>query len=112
MNGIPVISCGDTHYRGRGFTIDPNSWEEYFSMLEEVLSDLPAHRLTQEQTAKAWNYAYRFFFEYPRSFPWRLMNFWEDLEVWPVEKVLSSEGMAQFEDTFKFLVGEPFTWKE
>ena len=110
MNGIPVISCGDTHYRGRGFTMDPNSWEEYFSTLETVLSDLPAHRLTEEQTAKAWNYAYRFFFEYPRPFPWRLMNFWEDLEVWPVEKVLSDEGMALFGDTFKFLVGEPFTW--
>jgi hypothetical protein len=110
MNGIPVISCGDTHYRGRGFTIDPNSWDEYFSALEKVLADLPAHRLTEEQTAKAWNYAYRFFFEYPRPFPWRLMNFWEDLEVWPVEKVLSDEGLAQFKDTFKFLVGEPFTW--
>jgi hypothetical protein len=110
MNGIPVISCGNTHYRGRGFTLDPNSWEEYFSTLENVLSDLPAHRLTEELIAKAWNYAYRFFFEYPRPFPWRLMNFWDDLEVWPVEKVLGDEGMAQFGDTFKFLVGEPFTW--
>ena len=110
MNGIPVISCGQTHYRGRGFTIDPNTWAEYFSALEKVLSDLPGHRLTEEQTAKAWNYAYRFFFEYPRPFPWRLMNFWDDLEVWPVEKVLSDEGLLQFGDTFKFLVGEPFTW--
>ena len=110
MNGIPVISCGQTHYRGRGFTIDPNSWDEYFTILEKVLSELPAHRLTEEQIAKAWNYAYRFFFEYPRPFPWRLMNFWDDLEVWPLEKVLSEEGMTQFGDTFKFLVGEPFTW--
>src|SRR5215207_4011520 len=110
MNGIPVISCGDTHYRERGFTFDPNSWDDYFSILESVLSDLPAHRLSEEQTAKAWNYAYRFFFEYPRPFPWRLMNFWDDLEVWPVEKVLSDEGMKQFGDTFRFLVGEPFTW--
>jgi hypothetical protein len=111
MNGIPVISCGQTHYRGRGFTIDPNTWGEYFLTLENVLSDLPSHRLTEEQTAKAWNYAYRFFFEYPRPFPWRLMNFWDDLDVWPVEKVLSSEGLSQFGETFKFLVGEPFTWK-
>ena len=110
MNGIPVISCGDTHYRGRGFTVDPNSWDEYFASLENVLADLPAQRLTEEQIAKAWNYAYRFFFEYPRPFPWRLMNFWDDLDVWPVEKVLGQEGMTQFEDTFKFLVGEPFTW--
>jgi hypothetical protein len=112
MNGIPVISCGDTHYRSRGFTIDPNSWDEYFSTLEKVLSNLSSHRLTEEQTAKAWNYAYRFFFEYPRPFPWRLMNFWDDLEVWPVEKVLSNEGMSQFGDTFKFLVGEPFKWSD
>ena len=111
MNGIPVISCGETHYRNRGFTLDPNTWDEYFSTLEKILSDLPAHRLTEEQTAKAWNYAYRFFFEYPRPFPWRLMNFWDDLEVWSIEKVLSDEGMSQFGDTFKFLVGEPFTWK-
>ena len=110
MNGIPVISCGDTHYRGRGFTIDPDSWNEYFSTLENVLADLSTHRLNEEQIAKAWNYAYRFFFEYPRPFPWRLMNFWDDLEIWPVEKVLSEEGIAQFGDTFKFLVGEPFTW--
>jgi hypothetical protein len=112
MNGIPVISCGQTHYRGRGFTIDPNTWDEYFSILEKVLSDLPGHRLAEEQTAKAWNYAYRFFFEYPRPFPWRLMNFWDDLEVWPAGKVLSDEGMSQFGDTFRFLVGEPFTWKD
>jgi hypothetical protein len=111
MNGIPVVSCGQTHYRNRGFTIDPNTWDEYFAVLEKVLSDLPAHRLTEEQTAKAWNYAYRFFFEYPCPFPWRLMNFWDDLEVWPIERVLSDEGMRQFGDTFKFLVGEPFTWK-
>jgi hypothetical protein len=110
MNGIPVISCGQTHYRGRGFTIDPNTWDAYFAALENVLADLPAHRLSEELTAKAWNYAYRFFFEYPRPFPWRLMNFWDDLEMWPVEQVLSAEGMAQFGDTFKFLVGEPFTW--
>jgi len=111
MNGIPVISCGDTHYRGRGFTIDPNTWDEYFTTLEKVLADLPGHRLSEEQTAKAWNYAYRFFFEYPHPFPWRLMNFWDDLEVWPLNKVLSDEGMSHFGDTFKFLVGEPFTWK-
>lgn len=111
MNGTPVISCGQTHYRGRGFTIDPNSWDEYFSTLEKVLADLPAYRLSESQTAYAWNYAYRFFFEYPRPFPWRLMKFWEDLEEWPLEKVFSAEGRAQFEDTFKFLVGEPFTWR-
>lgn len=111
MNGRPVISCGQTHYRGRGITLDPNTWDEYYATLENVLSDIPAHQMNEKQTEFAWNYAYRFFFEYPRPFPWRLMNFWDDLEVWTLEKVLSEEGMAQFKDTFGFLVGEPFTWK-
>jgi hypothetical protein len=111
MNGRPVISCGQTHYRGRGITIDPNTWDEYYATLEKVLGDIPAHQMNEKQIEFAWNYAYRFFFEYPRPFPWRLMNFWDDLEVWPLEKILSDEGMAQFKDTFDFLVGEPFTWK-
>ncbi|MBI5354633.1 MAG: hypothetical protein HZB50_18480 [Chloroflexi bacterium] len=111
MNGCPVISCGKTHYRGRGFTLDPNSWDEYYATLEKVLANIPAHRLNEKQTELAWNYAYRFFFEYPRPFPWRLMNFWDDLEVWPLEKVLSEEGLHQFKDTFDFLVNEPFIWK-
>jgi hypothetical protein len=112
MNGRPVIVCGNTHYRRRGFTIDPDSWDGYFAALEKVLTDLPAQRLTQEQTAAAWNYGYRYFFEYPRPFPWRLMNFWDDLAVWPLEKALGAEGMNQFGDTYRFLVGEPFGWKE
>lgn len=111
MNGRPVISCGRTHYRGRGITIDPNSWDEYYATLERVLADVSAYRMSEKQVEFAWNYAYRFFFEYPRPFPWRLMNFWDDLEVWPLKKVLGGEGMAQFKDTFGFLTGDPFTWK-
>jgi hypothetical protein len=111
MNGRPVISCGQTHYRGRGITIDPNTWDEYYATLDKVLANIPAHQMTEKQIEFAWNYAYRFFFEYPRPFPWRLMNFWDDLEVHPLEKVLSEEGMVQFKDTFDFLVNEPFTWK-
>ncbi len=112
MNGIPVISCGQTHYRGRGFTIDPATWDEYFAALEGILSDLPAHRLGDEQVARAWNYAYRFFFEYPRPFPWRLISFWNDLNEWPLDKVLGDQGQAQFGETFRILVGEPFTWSD
>ena len=110
MNGRPVISCGQTHYRGRGITLDPNTWDEYYATLEKVLGDIPAHQMNEKQIEFAWNYAYRFFFEYPRPFPWRLMNFWDDLAVWPLERVLSEEGMAQFKGTFDFLVNEPFTW--
>src|SRR5258708_35611020 len=42
---------------------------EYYAILNKVLADLPAYRLTDAQVAQAWNYSYRYFFEYPRPFP-------------------------------------------
>ncbi len=69
MNGIPVISCGETHYRGRGFTIDPNSWDEYFSALEKVLSDLPAHRLTGRADCQSLELCLSFLLRIPASLP-------------------------------------------
>jgi hypothetical protein len=34
---IPVISIGRSHYRGYGFTLDPDSRVKYFSILDDVL---------------------------------------------------------------------------
>jgi hypothetical protein len=110
LRGVPVIVAGDTHYRGRGFTLDPSSWEEYFSMLRDVLGDSRPHRLTTRQVETAWNYAYRFFFEYPFDFPWRLMRFWQDFETWPLRRVLSDEGRQAFGKTFAYLSGERIQW--
>jgi hypothetical protein len=111
MRGIPVIAAGKTHYRGRGFAKEPDSWDEYFGMLDRVLREPAAHALTAEQKEAAWNYGYRFFFEYPYDFPWRLMHFWKDLTVWPVGRVLSDEGRAAFGKTFDHLSGEKIKWK-
>ncbi len=110
MRSVPVILAGQTHYRGRGFTYDPSSWSEYFDTADRLLSDLPAHRLTPEQVESAWNYAYRFFFDFPLPFPWRLMHFWKDLDEWPVGRVISEAGRAEFGKTFDYLAGKPVTW--
>ena len=110
MRGVPVILAGNTHYRGRGFTFDPLSWDEYFSMLDRILSNSSAYRLGKEQVETAWNYAYRFFFDFPMPFPWRLMHFWKDLDIWPLERVLSDEGQAEYKKTFDYLAGEPIKW--
>jgi hypothetical protein len=110
MNGIPVIVCGETHYRRRGFTYDPATYDDYFAMLDKILADVPAHRLKPAQVQTAWEYAYRFFFEYPIPFPWRLMHFWKDLEIWPLGRVLSDEGRAGFGKAFDYLAGEPIKW--
>ncbi|MBI1793568.1 MAG: hypothetical protein HYR70_05200 [Chloroflexi bacterium] len=108
MNGIPVIVCGATHYRGRGFTIDPTTWDEYFAMMDGALKKKKV--LTKTQIETAWEYAYRFFFEYPLVFPWRLMHFWKDMETWPMARVLSKEGEKEFGTTFDYLAGKNIKW--
>jgi len=112
MIGKPVIATGYTHYRGKGFTIDPNTWEEYFEALEAVLDDPKAHYLSEDQVSLAWRYAYRFFFEYPQPFPWRVPYLWESLKEWDLERVLSEEGQEMFGNTFNYLVGKPIDWSQ
>ena len=110
MSGIPVIAAGQTHYRGKGFTIDPDTWPAFFNQIERVLADPAAHRPSREQVEQAWVYAYRFFFDYPLQFPWHLLHFWKELKAWPVARVLSAEGQAQFGESLRCLAGYPREW--
>lgn len=105
LNGIPVIVAGQTHYAGRGFTLEPKAWDEYLALLDRSLADLPAYALTPAQVDLAWRYAHHFFFSYPRPFPWRLISLWDDLNAWSLERVLGPEGQAEFGETFRFLTG-------
>jgi hypothetical protein len=110
MGGTPVIAVGNTHYRAKGFTLDPDTWEAYFSILEQVLAAPGEYRLTRAQVEQAWRYAYRFFFEFPLPFPWHVVRFWEDVQTWPLDRLLSAEGEALFGQTFRYLAGEPVKW--
>jgi hypothetical protein len=111
MIGLPVIVTGQTHYRGKGFTLEPNSWDEYFELLEKVIADPKSHAPSREDVEMAWTYAYRFFFEYPQPYPWHVQHFWEDEEKWSLGRALSEEGLAKFEKTFSYLAGEKMDWK-
>ena len=110
MRGIPVIIAGQTHYRNRGFTSDPDTWEMYFSMLDVKLRDLEAAQLTQAQVELAWRYAYLFFFVFPKPFPWHLLDLKEDIEMRPMAYVLGQEGEGKYGETFDYLAGKPLTW--
>jgi hypothetical protein len=110
MSGVSVIVVGNTHYRGKGFTLDPESWESYFKLLTTSLADPGLVRPSQAQVDQAWNYAYRFYFEYPQPFPWHLVHFWKDLVTWPLSRLLSEEGLSTYHKTFSYLVGEPIHW--
>lgn len=110
MNGLPVIVAGQTHYRGRGFTIDPDSWVNYYKQLGHILARPEAALLTHQQMELAWRYAYSFFFEYPQPFPWHLVRMWDDLQVRSMAAVLSPQGMQLYGKTFAALTGEPVDW--
>lgn len=112
MSGVPVIVVGQTHYRGKGFTLDPADWVEYFEMLQSALHAPQDYRLTKEQVERAWHYAYRFFFDYPMPFPWHLLHMEKDIQEWPLARLFSPEGMEQFGQTFKHLGGEPRSWNQ
>ena len=108
--GIPVLVSGRATYRKRGFTIDADGWDDYFQKLEWVLADLPGHRLTPEQIDQAWNYAYAYFHEFTRPFPWHLEKIMADLDKRPISYVLSPEGRLEYETTFQELASAPINW--
>jgi hypothetical protein len=91
--------------------LDPDSWVRYCKTIGSVLEQPRAFRLTGEQVELAWRYAYRFFFEFPRPFPWHLVQLWEDYKTMPFREVFKPENFEQFKDTFQYLVGKPLDWK-
>jgi hypothetical protein len=110
MRGIPVVVAGQTHYRKRGFTYNPDSWEAYFEALEGLLAGQGSGRLSQDQVTKAWHYAHLFFFDFPKPFPWHLLDLKEDFKERPISFILSEEGHARYGETFDALTGGPIHW--
>ena len=111
MSGLPVIVVGQTHYRGKGFTLDPDSWEAYFELLDGQLAAGGGARLTPEQVDQAWHYAYRFFFDYPQPYPWHLMHFWDNVSEYSLSDLFTPAGQAAYGRSFKYLLGEPIEWQ-
>ncbi|MEN6482689.1 MAG: hypothetical protein ABFD29_11020 [Anaerolineaceae bacterium] len=110
MVGLPVIVIGQTHYRERGFTLDPDSYVNYFKLLAQVLEKPNEFRLDKEKVDLAWKYAYHFFFDFPRPFPWHLVRMWDDYKEHPLKEVLSAKGMEEYGETFRLLAGEKMDW--
>lgn len=110
MSGVPVIVVGDTHYRGKGFTLDPESWVRFYKTLRAVVEDPDSFRMKDDQIEAAWAYAYRFFFDFPQPYPWHLVSLWEDYQTNRLESVFKSKNWPEYERVFKYLAGEPIDW--
>lgn len=112
MSSVPVIVAGNTHYRQKGFTLDPSSWVNYYKILREVLEQPEQYRLSKEQIDLAWAYAYRFFFDFPRPFPWHLVNCWDDYSKLNINEVSNGKDCKEFQKIFSYLAGEKINWQE
>jgi hypothetical protein len=66
MLGTPVVVAGEAFMRGKGFTVDPASREEYFDILARSAT-LPAPSAEERERARRWYYYY--FFRMMMPFP-------------------------------------------
>jgi hypothetical protein len=67
MIGTPVVVAGEAFLRGKGFSYDPASREEYFELLARG-SELP--RPSDEVRALARKWYYHYFFRLMMPFPY------------------------------------------
>ncbi|MBA2112900.1 hypothetical protein [Bremerella alba] len=66
MLGVPLIVAGETFNRGKGYSHDVESAEEYFELLDRV-TELPSR--VPDSIGLATKYAYHYFFKLMMDFP-------------------------------------------
>jgi len=66
VRGVPTVVAGETHYRGKGFTLDVDD-EDHFRATVTAALDAPASHAPNQDLAR--RYAHLFFFEAPVRSP-------------------------------------------
>jgi CDP-glycerol glycerophosphotransferase (TagB/SpsB family) len=66
MTGKPILLISETHYRGKGFTYDSSSEEQYFQLLEELII---SPELLPAQVELARKYYYMMMYLYQQRMP-------------------------------------------
>lgn len=100
--GVPTLCAGRAHYRGKGFTMDPESAEEYFAMIARY-DPAAAKRWASQQRKTAALYFDYLFTKWPHKFPWHGPSIGTNRDIWPVDSVLSEEGQAEFGQVWSLL---------
>jgi hypothetical protein len=62
--GVPVVVAADTHYRGRGFTVDPTTAAQYWLEVDRLLAAPPDDAERAHIRELARRYASMFFFRF------------------------------------------------
>jgi hypothetical protein len=62
--GVPVLVAAATHYRGRGFTVDPETADQYWANADRLLVSPPEGAERERMRELARRYAVLFFFRF------------------------------------------------
>jgi hypothetical protein len=62
--GVPVVVAADTHYRRRGFTVDPDNAGEYWAAVDRLVAFPPGDAERARTRDLARRYAVLFFFRF------------------------------------------------
>jgi len=107
MFGMHVVCAGRPHYGGRGFTREPGSRDAYFKLIERILNDPEETKITEREIELAWCYGDIYWNQIPQPYPWKYDDFLSSVKKdWPMDRVLSPEGMAKFGRTFRLFAGD------
>jgi hypothetical protein len=112
MCGVPVIVSGQTHYRGRGFTYDPDSWVSYFKLLGPdpgQASAFPAEARRRSRAPGNMPTASSLNIRGPSPGTWCACG--KITRPARLSMVCGPEGQEQYGETFRYLVGEPIDWQ-
>lgn len=102
--GIPTIVSARVHYERKGFTVEPATPAEYFAAVEEAMR-APGRRLTPRQVELAKCYFDVYMERWPRRFPWRLLEFRDDLRAAPMARLMAGEYPPGVRATIDYLAG-------
>jgi hypothetical protein len=101
LEGIPCLVVSRTHFRGRGFTVDVNSREEYFDLLD-AWDGSTVDRVRLMELSK--RYAYLLFERYQLPFPFlheRVVNDVRALTLVDERELLAHPTMKLFIESFE-----------
>ncbi len=104
LRGIPALVAGQPHYAAKGFTRDAASAKDYFGAVDDSLRQPPGSRLPEQQVELAWCYMDAYLFTWQKPFPWGRSSLWQDLQDWPMARVLGEEGRREFGGSFDQLL--------
>lgn len=62
--GTPTVTAANAHYSGKGFTYDPDTPEEYWATVDDLLANPPDAEQRERSSELARRYAHLFFFRF------------------------------------------------